>query len=116
MTDDPRPLAGPGVVILLAARYLKALVAPTDKNLHRAAQRATKALVDGKVVATTASPAEIEKRVFEALRANFQEEAAIEREAERILDENKRQTVGMDQRTLLLKIKERLARERGFVL
>src|SRR5439155_207841 len=60
--------------------------------------------------------AEIDKRVFEALRTNFQEEAAIERDAERILDENKRQTVGMDQRTLLVKIKERLARERGFVL
>jgi hypothetical protein len=91
-------------------------VVPSDKNLHRAAQRVTKALVDGKIVAAVATPAEIEKRVFEALRANFQEEAAIEREAERILDENKRQTVGMDQRTLLVKIKQRLARERGFVL
>src|SRR6184192_2641060 len=94
----------------------RAFMAPSDKNLHRAAQRVTKALVDGKIVATTTSPAEIEKRVFEALRANFQEEASIEREAEHILDENKRQTAGMDQRTLLMKIKERLARERGFVL
>jgi hypothetical protein len=91
-------------------------VVPSDKNLHRAAQRVTKALVDGKIVAAVATPAEIEKRVFEALRTNFQEEAAIEREAERILDENKRQTTGMDQRTLLVKIKERLARERAFVL
>ena len=89
---------------------------PSDNKLHRAAQRVTKALVDGKIVAKVATPAEIDKRVFEALRTNFQEEAAIERDAERILDENKRQTVGMDQRTLLVKIKERLARERGFVL
>jgi len=91
-------------------------VGPSDKNLHRAAQRVAKALVDGKIVAAVASPAEIEKRVFDALRANFQEETAIEREAERILDQNKRQTTGMDQRTLFVKIKERLARERGFVL
>ena len=61
-------------------------------------------------------PAELEKRIYEALRANFQEEAAIQREAERILDENKRQTTGMDQRTLLSKIKQKLAHERGFVL
>jgi len=58
----------------------------------------------------------VEKRILHTLRANFQEEAAIQREAERILEENKRQTTGMDQRTLLLKIKEKLARERGFVL
>jgi hypothetical protein len=91
-------------------------VAPSDKNLHRAAQRITKALVEGKIVAAMAPPAEIEKRMYDALRANFQEETAIEREAERILEQNKRQTAGMDQRTLLVKIKERLARERGFVL
>ncbi len=40
----------------------------------------------------------MEKRILDALRANFQEEAAIQREAERILEENKRQTTGMDQR------------------
>jgi len=68
------------------------------------------------VVATKEKPAEVEKRILDTLRANFQEEAAIQREAERILEENKRQTTGMDQRTLLLKIKEKLARERGFVL
>ena len=88
----------------------------TDKVLHRAAQRVAKALVESKLIAGKDKPAELEKRIYEALRANFQEEAAIQREAERILDENKRQTTGMDQRTLLLKIKEKLARERGFVL
>lgn len=94
----------------------RTIVTPGDKSLHRAAGRVTKAFVDGKIVAGKAPSAEIEKRIFEALRANFQEEAAIQREAERILEENKRQTTGMDQRTLLVKIKEKLARERGFVL
>lgn len=89
---------------------------PSDKALHRAAERAAKALVDEKLLATKEPAAGVAKRIFDVLRANFQEEAAIVREAERILEENKRQTVGMDQRTLLLKIKEKVARERGFVL
>jgi hypothetical protein len=89
---------------------------PSDKALHRAADRAANALVDEKLLVTKQSAADVAKRIFDVLRANFQEEAAIVREAERILEENKRQTVGMDQRTLLLKIKEKIARERGFVL
>ena len=89
---------------------------PSDKALHRAADRAANALVDEKLLVTKQPTADVAKRIFEVLRANFQEEAAIVREAERILEENKRQTTGMDQRTLLLKIKEKIARERGFVL
>lgn len=91
-------------------------MAPTDKALHRAAGRLVEAFVRGEILASKETPAEIEKRVFDALRANFQAEAAIEREAERILEENRRQTAGMDQRMLFVKIKEKLARERGFVL
>jgi hypothetical protein len=89
---------------------------PSDKALHRAADRAANALADEKLLVTKQPTADVAKRIFEVLRANFQEEAAIVREAERILEENKRQTTGMDQRTLLLKIKEKIARERGFVL
>jgi hypothetical protein len=88
----------------------------TDKVLHRAADRLTKALLAGKHLTSKETPAAIEKRIFDALKANFQEEAEINREAERILEENRRMTTGMDQRTLLNKIKEKLARERGFVL
>ena len=89
---------------------------PSDKALHRAADRAVKVLVDEHLLVTKEPAADVAKRIFDSLRANFQEEAAIVREAERILEENKRQTVGMDQRTLLIKIKEKVARERGFVL
>ena len=88
----------------------------TDKVLHRVAERLSKALLDGKLLTTAEAPAAVEKRIFDALKANFQEEAAIQREAERILEDNKRKMTGMDQRTLLSKIKEKLARERGFVL
>jgi hypothetical protein len=84
--------------------------------LQRAAARLVKAFLEGKVLTTAEAAAALEKRMFDTLRANFMEEAAIQREAERILEENRRKTTGMDQRTLLLKIKEKLARERGFVL
>jgi len=91
-------------------------MAPSDKVLHRAAARLAGSLVEGKLLTTEKAAAEVEKRIFEALKKNFQEELAIEREAERILEENKRQSSGMDQRTLFMKIKEKVARERGFVL
>jgi len=91
-------------------------MAPGEKVLQRSASLLAKRLLDGKVLATKDTTAELEKRILDALRANFNEEAAIQREAERILEANKRQMTGLDQRTLLLKIKEKLARERGFVL
>ena len=91
-------------------------MAPGEKALQRSASLLAKRLLDGRVLATKDTTAELEKRILDALRANFNEEAAIQREAEGILDANKRQTTGMDQRMLLLKIKEKLARERGFVL
>jgi hypothetical protein len=91
-------------------------MATGEKTLQRAAALLAKRLLEGKVVATKEKPAEVEKRILDTLRANFNEEAAIQREAVRILEENKRQTTGMDQRTLLLKIKQKLARESGFVL
>jgi hypothetical protein len=91
-------------------------VIPNDHLLHRAAARLTSSLIEGDLLVAKEAPAAVEKRIFEALKKNFQEEIAIEREAEGILAENKRQSAGMDQRTLILKIKERLARERGFVL
>jgi hypothetical protein len=91
-------------------------VGSSEKALQRAAKRLAKGFLEGKLLRTEETAAELEKRMLDTLRANFKEEAAIQRDAERILEENKRQTIGMDQQTLLLKIKQKLARERGFVL
>jgi len=91
-------------------------VTPTDKSLHRAAHRVVEAFLEAQLLESKAAPADVEKRVFEALRENFLKESAIEREAQRILEENRRLMGGMDQRAMLLKIKEKLARERGFIL
>lgn len=89
---------------------------PSDKVLRRAANRLVASLLDEKLLESDESPADLENRVVAALQKNFREEAEIDREAERILEANRRQTVGMDSRTLFLKIRQKLARERGFVL
>jgi len=91
-------------------------VTPTDKDLHRAAARLVSSLLEKNLMTPREKPEELEKRVFAALQKNFREEAEIEREAQRILGANERQTAGMDQRTLLMKIRQKLARDRGFVL
>lgn len=89
---------------------------PTEKVLHRAAARLIDSLVDKRLLRPRETPAELERRVYEALHKNFREEAAIDREAERVLAENQKQMAGMDQRKLLTRIKEKIARDRGFVL
>lgn len=89
---------------------------PHDKILHRAAARLVQSLIDNRLLSSKETQAALEKRVFDALRANFLEEASIDREAERILEANKRQMAGMDQRTLFQKAREKIARDRGFVL
>ncbi|MGH7856462.1 MAG: DUF507 family protein [Candidatus Binatia bacterium] len=89
---------------------------PTDKDLHRAASRLVNALVEKQLLQPRDTPAELEKRVFAALQKNFREEAEIEREAQRVLAENQKLSAGMDQRTLLVKIRQKIARDRGFVL
>jgi hypothetical protein len=89
---------------------------PSEKVLRRAAERLVAALIAENILAAREHGSAVESRVYDALRKNFQEEEAIEREADRVLEANKRQSVGMDQRTLFLKIKEKIARDRGFVL
>jgi hypothetical protein len=91
-------------------------VIPPEKALSRAAERLVGALVKGQLLAPSEPQPALEKRVLDAIKKNFQEEAALQRDAEKILEENRRQMAGMDQRTLLSKIREKLARERGFVL
>jgi hypothetical protein len=113
---DPKYWPVENIVKLARPRYRSSFMGPSEKVLQRAAALLAKRLLDGKMLATKETVAGLEKRMLDALRANFGEEAAIQRDAERILEENKRQTTGMDQRTLLVKIKEKLARERGFVL
>ncbi len=58
----------------------------------------------------------IQQRIAELLYRNFEEEAALEREAEEMAEQHLRGRENLDRRKVVLGIKERLARERGFVL
>ncbi len=89
---------------------------PSEKDLQRAATRLVRAFLDGQLLMSKEPPAALEKRLIDALRKNFRDELDIDREADRILEENRRQMTGMDQRALRMKIKEKVARDRGFVL
>ena len=87
-----------------------------EKNLHRAASRFVAALVSKKLFELAGPATDAEEKVFAALQANFREEAAVDREAERVFEQNRSLAAGMDQRAFLRKIREKVARDRGFVL
>ena len=89
---------------------------PSDPELKRAATRVVEALVKAQLLEATEKPEALADRVFKVLQKNVRDEAAIDREAERILAENSRQMAGMDQRQMLGKIKQKIARDKGFVL
>jgi len=54
--------------------------------------------------------------VANAIAANFAEEASIQREAERTLQSMGRQSPELDPARLLRGLRERIAKQRGFVL
>jgi hypothetical protein len=89
---------------------------PSDKDLRHTAARLVSALVGGQLFEPREGQEALERRVFAVLRGNFDQEAEIDREAKRVLEQIRDRTAGMDSRTLLAKIRQRLARDRGFVL
>ena len=74
------------------------------------------ALVKQGFVLPKRDPAVLRQRIVALIAHNFEEERALEEEAERLAAKHARQTVGMDQYKIVQGIKERLARERGFSL
>lgn len=56
------------------------------------------------------------ERIRTLLLDNVRQEEALEEEAERLAERHSRQMAGMDQRRVILGIKQRLAKERGFQL
>jgi hypothetical protein len=56
------------------------------------------------------------ERIRTLLLDNVRQEEALEEEAERLAEKHARQMAGMDQRKVILGIKQRLAKERGFQL
>jgi len=57
-----------------------------------------------------------QRRIIQLIEATMEAEAELESEAERLAQSHARELVGMDRRKIVLGIKARLARERGFPL
>lgn len=56
------------------------------------------------------------EKVAERIRKTFEEEAALEEEAERIVAATARNAPGIDQNRMIQLVKKKLAEERGFPL
>ena len=64
----------------------------------------------------TGNPRVVARIVEEAVRENFRIEEEIEREAERTLSTLAGSSAGMDKQKLLVGLRDRIAKKRGFVL
>jgi hypothetical protein len=87
-----------------------------ENELRRAAAAVVRVLREQDLIENAEKPEALEQRVYEAFQKNMRQEAELDAEAERMLKGLARQAVGMDQRKLLQKLKEKLAKDKGFVL
>ncbi len=88
----------------------------TPQQVHRLANRIVEAILRQGYVKPKKDPAVLKDRVADLLQKNFEEEEALEDEAERIARSRVRQMVGVDQAKMVQLIKRKLAEERGFPL
>jgi len=100
----------------LGGRIYSARVRMRDSQLQALAAAIVDAVVKPGFVRAKREPAVLRQRIVELIASILDEERAIEEEAERLAARHARQMAGMDQRKIILGIKERLARERGFTL
>jgi hypothetical protein len=89
---------------------------PKDSQLRQIADTLVSELLAKDLLTVQGDPAALRERFFDVLSRNFAEEAALERDAEAFAQAHRREMVGLDSRRILMLVKERLAKERGFVL
>jgi len=95
---------------------------PSPAQIERVAEALVKRLVEAKVVELDAPDQTVKQRFTALLQANFDEEAAIEREAMAEAEKLIRQGApgvrreDLDLRRVEQLVKQRIAKARGFVL
>lgn len=89
---------------------------PKEAELRRVARRLVQSFLEKEWVEAAGPADALEERVFEALQGNFEEEARLETDARKMLDDLGSKAAGMDQHKLFLRIKQQLAKDRNFVL
>jgi len=102
--------ARPGLV------YSRAIVHINDQRLEGLARSIVKAILKQGFVHTKVPEHDLVQRIQRIFVENLLQEQALEEEAEKMAAKLGRQTGGMDQRKIILGIKARLAKERGFSL
>ena len=88
----------------------------SEEKLEKLARAVVKAMVAQGFVKPLVPQLQLIERITRIFVENMAEEQRIEEEAERMVDKLGRQAQGMDQRRIILGIKERLAKEKGFSL
>jgi len=97
-------------------------VLPSSAQIERVADQLVRRLVDRQLLEPTVAEVTVRERFAEALRAHFDEEATIEREAQAEAEKLVRQGApgirreDLDLRRVELLVKQRLAKARGFPL
>jgi hypothetical protein len=87
-----------------------------EDRLQKLSRAIVKAIVAQGIVKPKAPESQLVERIARIFVENLLEEQKIEEEAERMLDRLGRQAQGMDQRKILMGLKDRIAKEKGFSL
>lgn len=89
----------------------------TDKQLKRMAEAILHGLEDQKVVDYKETREVVLNRAIAIIRADFDREAALDREVNKMMDDLERQNPGEFQRFKMFPmLKKRLAKEKGIIL
>lgn len=89
---------------------------PNEPYLRRIADALVAELLKKDLVELTGTREVLQDRIFAVLLRNFTEESKLEEEAEAFADSHRREMAGMDRGKVVTLVKQRLAKERGFVL
>lgn len=89
---------------------------PNDPYLRRIADALVAELLKKDLIELTGTREVLQDRIFAVLLRNFTEESELEEEAEAFADSHRREMAGMDRGKVVTLVKQRLAKERGFVL
>lgn len=89
---------------------------PNEPYLRRIADALVAELLKKDLIELTGTREVLQDRIFAVLLRNFTEESKLEEEAEAFADSHRREMAGMDRGKVVTLVKQRLAKERGFVL
>lgn len=89
----------------------------TEKQMHRMARLILEELLSQNVVTFKAGKEKVQKRVYELIKKNYDEEQALDQSVNAKLDELERQHPGEFQRFKMFPmLKKKMAEEKGIIL